>query len=431
LSTVSITTTTESPVDLRPFSRAQRQVVATLAIVYVLLASSLSVSAALPELRQTIAMSDAVTSLHSSFFGWALLPGGLLGGRLITRFGNRRILMCSVTLMSGGAIIFGFGRSVEATLTGAGALGVGAAMVVVAMPGIVADLFASRRNEVFTRLNVAPVFGGALFTLSLAAATSVGRWRIPVVFFPALCMVLLAVVVRGIDPQAIRPLSNSLENHTGFTPQSPASHKVERPSVRATFQSPGFSIRWVLLTLAVTIEFSVGSWMITFLRENVGLSKGVAPLAGVAWGAGMLCSRSFTPQLVRIAKGRLETCGFLFMAFGIAVLILTPITIIRVIGIAITAIAIGPTYPLGVERLFVCGSKHATSTVSATGALASGVAITLGPLSVGVVSDRFGLSWGLTVPIVLAFIGAASSALRWGDEGGALGAVLNAATPDR
>ncbi len=418
-----------------------------LALLYVLLACSLSVSSALPEVRRTIAMSDVVTSLHSSFFGWSLIIGGLFSARLFRRLGHGRVLAIATIAMTGGAVTFGVGHRVWTTLTGAAAFGAGAAAVVITIPAVVAVEFGERRNEVFTRLNAAPVFGGAMFTLSLAVAASHNLWRVPVIVVPVAVGFVTAVVgfrLRGsnigaaLQPSAlqkgavqtsaisaVRPISlpsvtdehntelNS-ENNTEHNIGQNTEHNIEPATVAKTGHSPlgllrhniDLRNRWLKLVVSITAEFGFGAWMVTFVREHGGFSSGQAPLVGVMWGGGMIISRTTTPRLVHALGRHVETTLFTLMAVGVAATILTPSVAGRLLSVGLTGFAVGPLYPLGIERLFIHSHGEDLTAVSSAGALASGVGATFGPLIVGFFSDHFGLPAAMWIPAALALFGA-------------------------
>ena len=73
----------------------------------------------------------------------------------------------------------------------------------------------------------------------------------------------------------------------------------------------------------------------------------------------------------------------------------------------------GPLYPLTVDAFYAkAGHRLDSVGMGAYCALASGVAVTLGPLALGVVADSVGLRWALLVVPCLALLGAVTQRPR-------------------
>ena len=395
----------------------RRQLLVLLSVSYALLACGLSVTVALPELRRSVPMSDTVTSLHGSFFGWALLLLGLFGSRMVVRFGNLRLLLSGTGAVGVGALLFGSAHVVTQSLSGGALIGLGGAAVVTAIPGLVADTFGDERNAIFTRLNVAPAFGGLSFPLLISAAPSLGTtWRVPTAALPAL---LLAVVVVLSVPELRRT------RERGVVPRTTSGRDV-----LVLLRLDGVRRRFALQVLEVGVEFSFASWLVVFLREQGGFSKAAAPIGGAAWAVGMMTSRALTPRLIGAFRNRLEasclTGGIICALCVLAI----PVPALRLLAVALTSFSFGPMYTLGVERMFVNAEQEGvvdTVAVSSLAAVASGVAITLGPFAVGVVADRIGLTSALLLVPGMAVVALALCVVRWGNEAGRSGQPFSVA----
>lgn len=107
-------------------------------------------------------------------------------------------------------------------------------------------------------------------------------------------------------------------------------------------------------------------------------------------------------------------------------ILVVPIAPLRLLVVALASFSFGPLYTLGVERLFVnaeaSGSEDSTA-VSSLAAVASGLAITIGPFVVGVVADLIGLRAGLLFGPAAAGVALVLCGLRWGGEAGLIGQV--------
>ena len=387
----------------------ERRVIVVMSLAYALLSCSLSAQVALPEIRRTIRMTDVVTSLHGSFFGWALLLGGLFFSRLSASIGRARFLALGVFGLFAGAGLFATGHVVAQTLAGAALSGLSGAILVITIPGLIADAFGDRRSEIFTKLNAVPALAGLLFPLAVAAAPSVSlTWRWPTIAFP---LVLIAVMVF---------ISRSLHNNERAPKPSTAAGAV---AVLSPLKIKVVRQRFAIQVLSTSIEFAAGIWMVTYLREVVGLSRDRAPIGAAGWALGMLVSRSLVPRMVAWFGPKLEAIAFGGVATGGLVLMYGQLTLVRCLAVPLISFAIGPMYTLGVERLFIRGGANAenSANLSSLAAVASGVAITLGPLVVGLAGDVFGLRRALWLIPIGAVVGVVLSVVHWGDEAGRLG----------
>ncbi len=391
----------------------RRRMIGSLSLAYVLLACGLSVTAALPELRRTVHMSDTVTSLHGSFFGWGLLVGGLFGSRALIRFGRMNVLVIGVVGVGVGGVLFGTAHVVAQSLAGGASIGLGGAAVVSAIPGLVADRFGAERNAIFTKLNVAPGIGGFTFPLLLALAPIVGiSWRWPTSTLAGVLVVIFMVsVIPLLGRSALRKGADA-----------DTSWRV----VLGLLRLHGVRQRFMLQILHVGIEFSLGTWIVIFLREEGGFSKAAAPIGGAAWAIGMMSSRSLVPRLIALLGSRLEASCLAGGIVSALMILVVPIAPLRLLVVALASFSFGPLYTLGVERLFVnaeaSGSEDSTA-VSSLAAVASGLAITIGPFVVGVVADLIGLRAGLLFGPAAAGVALVLCGLRWGGEAGLIGQV--------
>ena len=395
----------------------RKRILASFAIAYVLLACGLSVTAALPELRRSVRMSDTVTSLHGSFFGWGLVVGGLFGSKAIRSLGRLNVLVGSSAALGVGAVLFGTAHSIAQSLSGGALIGLGAAAVVITVPGLVADVFGPERNAIFTQLNIAPGLGGLSFPLLLAIAPSLGlTWRVPTAALPAALLVIMAVFVGPLlrTRRSVRtfPAGRRTSDQTPTTSRDVMMLLRHRP-VRH---------RFTLQVLAVAVEFSSGAWVVVFLREH-GFSRASAPLGGAAWAIGLMSSRALTVRLIGWFGRRLEAACFLGGIIGVLMILYGPSSL-RLLVVCVAAFSFGPLYTLGVERLFMnaeAAGIHDTAAVSALAAVASGLAITVGPFAVGVVADRAGLRSALLLVPLASMVGVITCLRRRGGEAGMSG----------
>ena len=94
---------------------------------------------------------------------------------------------------------------------------------------------------------------------------------------------------------------------------------------------------------------------------------------------------------------------------GVLLLCFVPSLAVRTAALGICGLGSGPLYPLTVDRFYVrIGDRLDSTTLSAYCALASGAAITVGPLALGVLADTASLRWAVLVVPALAVVALAT-----------------------
>ena len=166
-------------------------------------------------------------------------------------------------------------------------------------------------------------------------------------------------------------------------------------------------VPWLHIVNAVFSEFAVGVWAATYLKE-VGHASGgqAAALAGV-FGVMMFLSRLVLPTTMRYLGDATISVSFMVLALGAVVMCFAPGLLPRVGGLLLVGFGGAPLYPLTVDRLYA-SAEHKIDSISlgAICILASGTAVTLGPLTLGVLADRVGLRMALMIVPAVGVLGA-------------------------
>ena len=113
------------------------------------------------------------------------------------------------------------------------------------------------------------------------------------------------------------------------------------------------------------------------------------------------------PSIIRVFGEATVTVSFITMGFGALVMCFAPGLLLRVVGLTIVGFGGAPLYPLTVDRLYM-SAEHKIDSMSlgAICILASGTAVTLGPLGMGVLADSVGLRWALLIVPAACALGA-------------------------
>lgn len=357
------------------------------ALGYCLLVAGLSVGVVLGELRDEFHISGVVAALHGSTFGIGLLVAGVYGVAVVDRIGRRRALQIAAASLAGGVALFCTGPTWQLTLLGTAFTGAGGALLVMVMPGLISDHHGEHRAEAFAAVNGAPGAAGVAYSLVIGGALTAGwSWRPPYLILTGLVVVALAIVARPV------PIPHSAR-HGAF-------------SLRH-FRDRGVLVPWLHIVNAVLAEFSIGIWAVTYLREVGHASAGLAPILAAVFGVMMFATRVSIPLLLRWWGEATVAISFAFLGLGATVMCLAPGAGWKTVGLVIVGLGAAPLYPLTVDRFYLrAGYALDPVALGAYCALASGVAVTLGPLALGVLADAVSLRWALLIVPALCALGA-------------------------
>jgi predicted MFS family arabinose efflux permease len=357
------------------------------ALGYALLVSGLSVGVVLGELRHQFHLSGVIAALHGSTFGFASIAAGLFGVRVVDRLGRRGSLVTAAVSLTSGITMFCLGPAWPITLAGTALAGCGGALLVMVMPALISDHHREHRAAAFAAVNGAPGLAGVCFSLVIGAALALHwSWRPPYLLLTGIIVLVLTAVAWPVSvPEAPRQGAFTL------------SHLRDRDVF----------VPWLFIVNAVFSEFAVGVWAATYLKE-VGHASGgqAAALAGV-FGVMMFASRVMLPTTMRYLGENTITVSFVVLAVGALVMCFAPGLLPRVAGLLLVGLGGAPLYPLTVDRLYQSAEYKIDSTsLGAICILASGTAVTLGPLTLGVLADSVGLRLALLIVPAVGVLGA-------------------------
>jgi MFS family permease len=356
----------------------------TCVLSFCLLVAGLSVGIVLGELRDEFGLSGVVAAAHGASFGVSLLVMGIFGLSIVARIGRPLAFWLSVGFATAGVLLLCVGHTPAVTLLGTAISGAAGALLVLLMPGIVADHHGEGRAGAFAAINGVPGLAGITFSLVIGAVISAGHsWRWPYALLTISFAIAFAIAGRGVRIPTSAP---------------------ERVRVLPLFRDPEIRRPWIQIVHAVMVEFPVGIWAVVYLKEVGGASSGVAAICGGIWGLALFVSRMLLPRYVARFGEWSSSVGFAICTVGALVMWMGPGLAMRLLGLAVVAMGCGPLYPLAVDRLYQRGSVDSVSLGAVT-ALASGVAVTAGPMTLGLLADQIGLRDALLVVPVLAAIG--------------------------
>ena len=354
----------------------------------------------LPVLAQTLGLNLGEVGL---FKGLKSLAQGLLeivSGIASERFGDRALLVFGLVMAGAGYLLFSFADSAAVVLACLVVVGIGTAFQHAPSSALISRAYAdSGRRGALGLYNSSGDAGKLIFTTSFSLAIGAGlAWSLPTVAF-GMVGVLSAVVVF----LALRGMRRAVQQSAGQDGNAGAAASVERAKGWGIRDRQGFSS----LLAVVFMDSMVQAGALTFTAFLM-LDKGV-PLYIATFAA--------TAILIGGMFGK-AICGFLAERIGVR----TAFSIVQVLtGAAIVAAVLVPGgwayIVLPFLGVVLQGSTSITysmvndfvhpSRVSRGFALvyaASSFSSVAGPLSFGLIGDRWGIEAAMLVMAAVAVL---------------------------
>jgi len=176
-------------------------------------------------------------------------------------------------------------------------------------------------------------------------------------------------------------------------------------------------MRWVLLIEVADLLVDVlTGFLALYLVDVAHLPPAVAALAiALRLGAGLAGDAALVLVLERVSDVTVLRVSAVAAALLYPGFLLAPGPAAKLIILAVLSAATAPWYPILQARLY--GSLPGRSSVAVTLSSAAALAGGLGPLTVGLIAQAFGLSWALAVLVVVPVAVLAGSAGATGSAG--------------
>ncbi|PZV38570.1 MFS transporter, partial [Mesorhizobium kowhaii] len=323
-----------------------------------------------PFLRVELDISYRTIGLHPTAFACGIILVGLLGPRVISQFGRRRMLMVGVFGFATAAVLLCLAPAAPVSIASFALLGMSGAFIPVIVFSTLADVRAENRAVAFNEATaIASMFGIiAPILTGLCIYAGLG-WRSAVLAAVAYGLAVLASLTRvgvpAFDTAASAP--------SGMLPLA-------------------YWAYWTAVAFGIATEFCVLLWAPTFLESVVGLSAAAAATAAVAFAVAMAVGRLAGSRILRIiavptlfvVAVTVALLGFLFY-WG------TSDAAVSIAGLFVLGFGISLFYPLVSGQAIGATLVAQHDRASARTALAGGVAILTMPGLLGELAGRVGL----------------------------------------
>jgi MFS family permease len=366
----------------------------------------------------------------SAGFGVALLVAGPVGPPLLAR-GGHRVLRVSAAVLGAGAIALALAPGLIVAQLGALLLGIGGAGIVLATPTLLTGPTAAHR---ISRVSAVASVAGGMAPLALSATDLLpGSGRLALLL-PVPLLAWLCVNQRlrppdpgpsptapagadsgpprttADDPVPANPIPDDpipddpipddpIPDDPGLDDPGLDDPGLDDPGLDGQLRVWRVVARWAAMVLAVTTEFAFAVWAAARLQDS-GLAVSGAAAAAAAFSLGMAAGRFAAAWLLdRVPVVPLSAA---LVLVGTVVLIAPAGPVLCTGALALAGLGIAVLYPVTLASLMhepgLTGSHAA-----ALGATASGTAIVVGPLVMGLVSAATTLRTAFLIVIPLLF----------------------------
>lgn len=347
-------------------------------------------------LRDDQQVSRTVSGLHGTALAAGAILAGVVGARLVRRWGRAIALKVGLGGLAAGVLVLVLGTAPLMTLAGALVAGSFGALMLNTDSAVLSDHHGDAGSAAISEANAVAASTGLLapLVIGLAAASRFG-WRPG---FALAALLAAALLMAGARVPVPRPAV-----HRAETERAAAA----RSGTRASRLSRRYWVAWAVLVACISTEFSMTIWAADLLRQQVGLSAGAAAgslsalITGIAIGrvvGGRLALRRSPESLLGGSLG-ITAAGFLLFWTATTPWLALP-------GLFVMGLGIAVQFPLSVARAILAADgrpDQATARLS----IGAGLAIGGAPFLLGFLADQFGTRQAFLIVPVLLLLAAA------------------------
>ncbi len=302
----------------------------------------------LPEIRDRVGISIGGLGLVLTLASISGLIGSLLTGRVIARFGTRKVVIVGTILSIGSLPIVGFATTPAMLVVGLVGLLFFDVFIDVAMNVQGSELSARRHAPVMNRLHglwsLGTVFGGLVTVLVNRADVSVQvHLAVVSVALLAASMFVVPGLLRADEPhhpEVVEPVGEGLHGSEVM-----ATAEVESAIRRRRF-GPAAMILGLGGATAMVLEVGNGDWAAFRLSVDFDSSAGVASAAFLLMTVGMTIGRLGGDWVqMRVGSMHLRRLGVSVAGVGSILATLVPIQAVSLVGFLVAGLGTSVLFP--------------------------------------------------------------------------------------
>lgn len=358
-------------------------------------------TARIPSIKNDLGLDDA--QISAALF--AVAAGSVLAmqvaGHLVDRVGSSRVLAPAGALVAVSLVLPGLATGLPTLAAGLLLFGVAQGLVDVAMNTHAVRVERHYRRPIMSTFH-------ATFSLGGLAGAGLGALAAHLRFSPLANFAVVGIAL-GLLSVAARP---HLLAETTFRPAAPPGSAPGK-SRRRWAVPPAIAFLGALGFFCSVGEGSMTDWSSVYLHDELNTGPAVAPIGFAVFSTTMGACRLLGDRLalrfgpVALVRG----CGTI-AGTGLAVGLLLHHPVAAIIGFALFGIGLSVIVPQVFSAAGNLDPERSGRDLAQVSTLAYG-GLLAGPVVIGLIAHRFGLTAGLAIPALLALLVAASaSALR-------------------
>lgn len=334
----------------------------------------------LPEMRQRLQIDLSQQGNVFLLLYLGILLATLLAGPVIDSMGNKLILVTSAGLVASGMAGFAYAHSFGGAAIPAVLLGLGGGGLNTSTNALVSDLYGEDRGPM---LNVLGIFYGiGALGIPLLAAVIAGN-------FPIAQQLLICAGLAGASALLFLGVQ---------FPEASGNRSFSWREALQVAQFPGLLVLGFLLFCESGNEASIGGWSSTYIAET-GLGARTATLILAGYWAALMVGRLLVARMLKfVGKRQLVLGSGLGALAGATILLTSRLEGMLVAGVLLLGFSYAGVFP---TALAIAGDSYRKMTGTVFGllfaiALVGGMSF---PWAVGQISQRFGVRYGMVVPL--------------------------------
>jgi len=303
----------------------------------------------LTPLSTQLHISLTTAGLFYVIWSTGYLPGALVGGAMLDRYGPRRVLFGATLIILCGMLSIYLGLQLPhlvplmALLLIAGLAGTGGGVIDATTNGLISATFARRRGMALNLFNLLYPLGGVLVALIDAVLLTLFHNDPRPSFIFTICFIVCAMFSLIAVPGT-------------YTIRSEETHPNDE-SVIASFSPLIVILAPVIVVMMLTsgISSSVRAWSPSYLHIAFGQTPAIAAaLSSITWALSTVSRLGAAALILRIGSWRMVMLGIVVTLLGLVAMMLSPNAIIATLAIALTSIGLSPIFAtslaIGSER---------------------------------------------------------------------------------